>query len=301
MQATPARSSPNAPSTSDPAGSSDATATAATNASTPWTITASDKALETLTPRSRSIRILIAERMVDGYEPSEIATELGVSTSWVSERLDDLRNELILSAGRFFPLTDQEYASLRQSIIDHGVQTPIVIGRHIALIDGRHRCLISRELGLADIPAVFVLDKTPSEEHELSVALNAARRQLNQAQKRALIRAELTRDATRSDTRIAAVCGVDHKTVGTLRAEMATEARADATYSDEQTLETTMSGNPFEPDTRIDTLGRAQPARTRVAHGETTDSAKPLGNALCCHGQRHAILRDGDGYRLEAR
>ena len=168
MQATPARSSQNAPSRQrTPDGSSDATATANTNASTPWTITASDKALETLSPRSRSIRILIAERMVDGYEPSEIATELGVSTSWVSERLDDLRNELILSAGRFFPLTDQEYASLRQSIIDHGVQTPIVIGRlHRPDRRAPPRCLVSRELGLPDIPAVFVLDKTPSEEHE---------------------------------------------------------------------------------------------------------------------------------------
>ena len=31
------------------------------------------------------------------------------------------------------------------------------------------------------------------------------------------------------------------------------------------------------------------------------DGDKPIGHAPCCHGIRHAILRDGDGYRLEAR
>ena len=77
--------------------------------------------------------------MVEGYELNEIASELGQSPSWVSERLNELRDELLLDNGRFFPLTDQEYGALRQSISDHGVQTPIVIGEHIALIDGRHR------------------------------------------------------------------------------------------------------------------------------------------------------------------
>jgi hypothetical protein len=232
--------------------------------------------------------------MADGYRENEIAAELGQPTSWVSARLEDLRNELTLAQGRFYPLTDSEWEALRQSIQDHGVQTPIVIGEHIPLIDGRHRCLIARDLGLTEIPAVFVHGKGPEAEHELSVALNAARRQLDAGQKRALIRSELTRDASRSDRRIAGICGVDHKTVGAERSEMVAEAKREALDFDD-TLER------IDPAARIDTLGRAQPARPRVAHGEVVDGDRPLGHAPCCHGQRHAILRDGDGFRLEAR
>ncbi len=294
MPATHAASSPSAPSTSAPAASSAETVSDSTNGGTPWTITLSDGTLSNLTPRSQATLILIAEPISEGYRENEIAAELGQSTSWVSERLDDLRNELTLNEGRFYPLTDAEWSALRQSIRDHGVQTPIVIGEQIALIDGRHRCLIARELGLTDIPAVFVIGKSAEEEHELSVALNAARRQLDRNQKRALVRAELQRDASRSDRRIAGVCGVDHETVGSERAEMIAEARREGLDFDE-TLER------LEPAARIDTLGRAQPTRPRVAHGEVVDGDKPMGHAPCCHGQRHAIMRDGDGYRLEAR
>jgi ParB-like nuclease domain len=242
--------------------------------------------------------VLIGDRLPEGYRINEIANELGVTPSWVSQRLDELRNELLLATGRFFPLSDAEWTSLKQSVRDHGVQTPIVIGEHIPLVDGRHRCIASRELGITEIPAVFLIGKTPEEERELSITLNAARRQLGQAQKRALIRRELTRDPSKSDRRIGAVCGVDHKTVGTVRNEMTAEEQASA----EATGET--AAGAYEPETRIDTLGRAQPAppqRATVAAAFEEDADRPLGHAACCHGQRHAIIRDGGGYRLEAR
>lgn len=281
--------------TSAPDASSGATATASlSDRNNPWTITLSDNTLSTLTPRSQATRILIGERMVEGYTPTEIANELGQSASWVSERLNDLRDELLLANGRFFPLSDAEWESLRQSIAVHGVQTPIVIGEHIPLIDGRHRCLITQELGRDDVPAVFLIGKTPDEEHEISVALNAARRQLSHQQKRSLIRHELNRDPSRSDRRIGAVCGTDHKTVADVRTELAQEAALDAELAGDT--------NPYQPPARTDSIGRRQPTRPpRVVNGDTTDGDRPIGHADCCHGQRHAILRDGNGYRLETR
>ena len=69
----------------------------------------------------------------------------------------------------------------------------------------------------------------------------------------------------------------------------------------ETLADTTAEANPYEPSERIDTLGRAQPTRPKVARGEVTDGDQPIGHAACCHGQRHAILRDGNEYRLEAR
>ncbi len=293
MPATPARSSPNAPPTSAPAACSDETAANWPNGGSPSTSRLPELDFSTLTPRGQAIRILIGDRLPQGYKLNAIATELGQSVSWVSQRLQELRDELTLAAGRFFPLTPTEYDALRQSIADDGVLNPILIGEHIACLDGYHRCTISLELGLTEIPAVFVSGKSAEEEYELSLALNTARRQLNRAQKQSLVRAELHRDPGRSDRRIAAVCGVAPTTVGSLRAAMAEEERV-------HNLHDNGARGRFEPEVRVDSIGRVRP-QPEVAHGDTVDSDKPLGHADCCHGQRHAILRDGGGYRLEAR
>lgn len=187
--------------------------------------------------------------MPEGYKLKEIADELGQSPSWVSQRLQELRDELLLSSGRFFPLSASERASLKQSIADDGVLAPILIGEHIPLLDGFHRHELSVELGLTEIPAVFVIGKSAEEEYELSLSLNTARRQLSQAQKRSLIRSELARDPSRSDRRIAAVCGVDHKTVGDLRSQMALEERVHLDHD---------ARSRYEPEARIDSkIGRA--------------------------------------------
>lgn len=274
-----------------------------------------------LSPRSQAIRILIGDEIPNDYSQSEIAKELGVPSSWVAERLNELRNELLLQTNRFFPLTDHEYASLRASIELHGVQTPVILGEHIPLIDGRHRWLISQELGLVDVPAVFLRGMDAERERELSISLNVNRRQLNQAQKRTLIQAELMRDAARTDRHIAIICGVDHVTVGGVRREMADQERLKLAPNGvvKLTAEPEANGKTpqdavvvtrtrFEPEVRIDHRGgvqRAPEPRARfrqesaASFEENSDAA--LGHALCCHGQRHAILRDGAGYRLEAR
>jgi hypothetical protein len=45
-------------------------------------------------PRSTAILRLVATPISEGYSPIEIARELGTSLSWVSIRLDELRDEI---------------------------------------------------------------------------------------------------------------------------------------------------------------------------------------------------------------
>jgi ParB-like chromosome segregation protein Spo0J len=61
------------------------------------------------------------------------------------------------------PLTPEEEAALRQSIVEHGITHPIVVTEDDVVLDGYHRLRIARELGLAPstIPRTVVdgLDK----------------------------------------------------------------------------------------------------------------------------------------------
>lgn len=259
--------------------------------------------------------------MTDGYKLSEIAAELGRPASWVSERLSDLRTELLLASGHFLPLADHEYDALRDSIARHGVRIPIIIGEHIALVDGRHRLLAATELGLTDIPAIFLHDLGPEAERELATSLNAARRHITRQQKKILVEHELTRDPNRSDRLIASICGVSHPFVATVRAEIAEQQRLEqvqmhaeapsAPHLDEGSalMETIAAGPtievknpealyqaPAEAPQRVDATGRVQPAKRAPS---IIAGVKPLAYLTCAHGQMHTLYRDPD-YRLAA-
>ena len=316
MQTTPPPTYPDAQSTPDPDDSSDAPETASTTTSTTsWTRALQNIDLARLTPTSQAVKILIGDKIPEGYNLTEIANELGQSSSWVSERLTLLRHEILLQNDLFFPLTDHEYAALRQSIADDGIQVPVILGQYIPLIDGRHRLLIAQELGLDTAPAVLTQGLTPEQERRLAISLNAARRQLSRAQKRTIIETELMRDPARSDRTIAAIAGVHHETVGAVRNEIARLQQLEAPTAAETATPTEHAGTtgtppapprpPVNPPHRIDNTGRAQPApplRPEPAPLPADDQQdKPIGHAECCHGQRHAIIRDGHGYRLETR
>ncbi len=263
--------------------------------------------LERLSPRSKAIRIAIGDQMPEGYNLTEIANELGRTTSWVSERLTELRNELLLQTGHFFPLTDHEYQALHDSIQTHGVQVPVIIGEHIACLDGRHRLLIAENLGLTNIPALFLEGLTADQEHELSVALNAARRQLNRAQRRKLVEAELMRDPNRSDRYIAAICGTAHSTVSLTRAEILHHQKLEQQSPPAEPVDESSTAPPPSPTVESSArIGRDGLEHTVTSSGPTTRGPaaalqpdRPLGYAECLHGQRHAIYKDGTGYRLE--
>lgn len=316
MPTTPDPSSANAPSTWPPADSSDETATAKpTTSTTSWTRAITHVNLEQLSPTSRATRILIGDPHSDGYPITEIADSLGQPASWVSTRLQELREELLLASGHFFPLTDHEYQALEQSCLVYGIQVDVLLGEHIPLIDGRHRLLIAQKHGL-EAPCRLLQGLSPDEEHDIAVGLNAARRQLNRAQKRTLVQAELMRNPARSDRLIASVCGVHWDTVGAIRSEIAEAQRAEQEASTVAESVNRDRGSAHDvvgelghsehlsvaPPERIGRDGVAQPSRPlRPAPPPPVPAGEPLGYVTCSHGQRHAIYRSRGTYRLEPR
>lgn len=258
--------------------------------------------------------------MMDGYKETELARELGRTPSWVSERLSELRQEIQLQNGLLPPLADADYETLKDSIRVHGVRVPVVIGRHVPLIDGRHRLRVCTELEI-DCPAVWLDDLAPGEEEELAIALNASRRHLSRQQKRKLVEYELMRDSNRSDRRVASVCGVTHPTVASIRKDLslavdtwieqglpsdlaprrpdpAPDPQLDVEVDVEKPVVATRRHAPeISPPTRIDRKGRAQPARRRP--GPTPRPAAPLADLECptC-GAFHQLWRREGRYTL---
>ncbi|WFE44278.1 ParB N-terminal domain-containing protein [Verrucosispora sp. WMMD1129] len=114
------------------------------------------------------------------------------------------------------PLTADEYTALRADIEAHGIRVPVDVDEHGQVLDGHHRQQIAEDLGI-DCPTRVVAGLTEEEKRHHAVAVNAHRRMLTRAQRRALVVAELERDPSRSDRAIGRVCGVDHKTVGAIR------------------------------------------------------------------------------------
>jgi DNA-directed RNA polymerase specialized sigma24 family protein len=262
--------------------------------STGWNRVLEKLDLDSLTPRSRSVSILIGEELMDGYKLKEIAERLGQPASWVSQRLEELRAEIALGADRFLPLTFTEYESLTESIKEYGVQTPILIGEH-QLIDGRHRFLISKSLGYTEIRAEFVFGLTAEQEADIAVAVNSARRHLNRRQKRMLIRAQLKKDWSRSSRQIAAICGVTSPTVEDVRSEMRREA-----ILAEQGEEGAEHFTPPDPDqdVRIDAQGRVKSAYVEGRHPPEAGE-RFMGYGVCAHGEMHAIYKLGENYLLK--
>lgn len=121
------------------------------------------------------------------------------------------------------PLTDDEYAALKADITENGVLVPIVYDQNGDIIDGHHRAKIAAELGIIDVPTKTV--EIDDEEHgrRLARVHNLARRHLSRQQRRQLIAEEITADPDRSDRAIGRLLGVDHKTVGSVRRELAGE------------------------------------------------------------------------------
>lgn len=262
---------------------------------TNWSRVLEEMDLESLSPRSQSISLLIGEDMTDGYKPKEIADALGQPSSWVSERLEELRSEIVLNSGHFLPLTDAEYQSLTESIREYGVRTPVIIGEH-QLIDGRHRWMISQELNLKEIPAVFLFGLSKEEEHDIAVAVNSARRHLNRAQKRSIIRSELKRDWSRSSRQIAAICGVSGPTVEDVRAEM----RREAEVSEQGAALPTFVPPKKEEEKRVDSSGREQKAYVKDRNPVAVLGSETFhGYVFCSHGETHKLFQSEGIYRIE--
>lgn len=118
------------------------------------------------------------------------------------------------------PLTDEEYAALRDDIRERGVQVAVEFDENGVVLDGHHRLRACQELGIEDFPRLVRRGLTEQEKRSHVRALNLDRRHLNQEQKRELIRAQLRETPEKSDREIARLFGVSHTTVAVLRLEL---------------------------------------------------------------------------------
>ena len=250
-----------------------------------------------ISERGNSVKLVIADKMADGWTQTEIGEKLGRTPSWVSDRLTELRQEILLTQtnNHVSPLGRDELDSLRESIKDHGIQTPILVGEH-TVIDGKHRCLIASELGI-EVPAFFVLGLTEEEEHEVALAVNTARRQLSQKQKHDLVRRELLANWTKSDRALASICGVSAPTIGRIREELRREQETKPTEEQLEEAKERRKARVVEalrqPEVRVDRRGRefvVEPKQTK----ETI-----LGYHACPEcGVALTVLRTGEEYVL---
>ena len=118
------------------------------------------------------------------------------------------------------PLTAEEYGELRNDIAARGVMVPIEYDEQGNVLDGHHRLKICAELGIKDFPKVIRAGMTEEQKRTHARKLNMARRQLNQEQRRELIREQLRETPEKSDRQIARELGVDKNTVNARRVEM---------------------------------------------------------------------------------
>lgn len=109
------------------------------------------------------------------------------------------------------PLSDIEYESLRSSIAEDGVITPIVIDEDGNIIDGHNRQKIADELGIS-CPTKTVSGLDEDGKFKLAISLNGIRRQLTSAAKRKLAATMHARGIPK--TEIAQALSVDRTTVG---------------------------------------------------------------------------------------
>lgn len=115
------------------------------------------------------------------------------------------------------PLSPEEYQSLERSIIEHGVLVPVEYDEAGEIIDGHHRVQVCESLGLVDWPRFVRKGLTETEKRTLSREFNFARRHLTTAQKQAVIADQLRDTPSISSRAVAAMLGVHHSTVQTVR------------------------------------------------------------------------------------
>jgi len=149
------------------------------------------------------------------------------------------------------PLRPEDYAALKESIAEIGVQQPVIFDEDGAVLDGHHRLQVCRELGIRTFPKMIKYELSETEKHDYVRSLNIARRHMSRTERRAFLRDVLIETTTAtdslSDRAIAARLAVDHKTVGTARANMVRR------------------GEIPHVSRRTDTLGRSQPAERQRA------------------------------------
>jgi ParB-like chromosome segregation protein Spo0J len=116
------------------------------------------------------------------------------------------------------PLEADLYDHLKDDIRHRGIQIPILVDSTTGeVIDGQQRQQIATELGLRDIPTIYVSRLSQEERADLRLAVNLYRRHLTRAQMREMIAWALRERPEASDRSIAEQTGVNHRTVAGVR------------------------------------------------------------------------------------
>lgn len=118
------------------------------------------------------------------------------------------------------PLSAEEYSALEASIVAHGVLVPVEYDEAGEILDGHHRVSICQSLGLVDWPRFVRKGLSEQDKRKLARELNVSRRHLSTAQKQAVIADQLRDTPSISSRAIAAMVGVDHKTVASVRSRL---------------------------------------------------------------------------------
>lgn len=122
------------------------------------------------------------------------------------------------------PLSDEEYANLKQSISEQGVLVPVEFDEDGNILDGHHRIQIATELGI-EYPSIVRSGFTEQQKRSHARTLNTVRRHLNREQKREIIRQEILENPSESNNSIAKRLGVSDTTVGTVRNDLGPDAQ----------------------------------------------------------------------------
>jgi ParB-like chromosome segregation protein Spo0J len=189
------------------------------------------------------------------------------------------------------PLPYEQFVALRDNIAIHGVLVPILVdsdGPRRKIIDGNYRQAIADELGY-DCPEIVQGDLTDEEKHTLARALNLARRQLTQEQKRQLIADQLEETPGMSNRWVGKQLGVHHATVAAVRGEMERTGQIDQF---ERTVGNDGKQRPASKPTpkvvtRTEAEGQARLKATTLLHGDCRVKLKEIAS-----GSIDAIITD---------
>jgi N6-adenosine-specific RNA methylase IME4/ParB-like chromosome segregation protein Spo0J len=130
--------------------------------------------------------------------------EEGIETGQYAEAMPDLAEE--------------QYAALKRSIAEHGLEYPILVDRTRTVIDGHHRLKACRELGIE--PETIVVDT--EDDPERAYRPNLARRDFSSGAKREAVKQYLLEhwEGERSEKEVATDLGVSQFTVNRARREL---------------------------------------------------------------------------------
>jgi hypothetical protein len=175
----------------------------------------------------------------------------------------------------------EQFVALRDNIAVNGVLVPILVdggGPRSKIIDGNYRRAIADELGY-DCPEIVHAGLSEEEKRTLARALNLARRQLTQEQKRQLIADQLRETPDRSNRWVGKQLGVHHATVASVRSEM------EGTGQIIQFERTVGEDGKARPATRQPQVVHRPPAErqariaaTTLIHGDCRSELKKIGS-----------------------